>query len=185
MLCHDNQYHPTSWARQIFRHYVRYLYSIGKLDRDTYTRLLIVVPGRRYGRKISQKVIHEEDVVRTLRILDEKERGDTLTLYLLILASGVRFMHVLEVLNNWRPNEELYVKYLNRNIKRLECFDVHCRYYLGKEDSVKPAAFMYFPRYILTLIRTFAGKLPNRRRIEKVVKKLEGLPPKYIRVFAI
>ncbi len=185
MQCRDGQYHPTGWARQIFRHYIRYLYSIGRLDWDAYTRLLLVVPGRKYGRRVSQKVIREEEVVLTLRTLDEKGRGDILTLYLLILASGIRFMHVLEAMNNWRPDEELYVPYLNRNVKRLECGEEICRYYLGKEDQVKPAAFMYFPRVLLPLINTFAGKLPGRRRIEKVTKKWGCLAPKYARIFAL
>ena len=171
MLCYDNQYHPTGWARQVFRHYIRWLYASGKFDWDTYTRLLMIIPGRRYGRKVSQKVVKEEDVVNTLKTLDEKGRGDLVTLYLLILASGVRFMHVLEALKNWRPDEELYVQYLNRDIKRLECMETVCRYYLGKENDVKPAAFMYFPRILLPLIRHLADSLPNRKRIEKVVKK--------------
>ncbi len=59
MLCNDGKYHPTGWARQIFRHYIRYLYASGKLDWDTYSRLLLVVPGRRYGRRVSQKVVRE------------------------------------------------------------------------------------------------------------------------------
>ncbi len=185
MLCSDNEYHPTGWARQIFRHYIRYLYSIGKLDWDTHTRLLLVVPGRRYGRKVSQKVVREEDVVNSLRILDEKGRGDILTLYLVMLGSGARFLHVLEMINTWNPNEELYIEYLNRNIKRLECYAEHCRYYLGKENQIKPVGFIFFPRYILTLVKTFAGKLPNRRRIEKIVKKWNCLAPKYVRIFAL
>ena len=134
---------------------------------------------------MSQKVVREEDVVDSLRILDEKGRGDILTLYMLILASGIRFMHVLEALNNWNEDEELYVHYLNRDIKRLECLDTHCKYYLGKESDIKPVAFMYFPRPLLPLIRAFVGKLPNRRRIEKVVNKWNCLAPKYIRVFTL
>ncbi len=55
----------------------------------------------------------------------------------------------------------------------------------ARKNSIKPAGFIYFPRIILPLVKTFAGKLPNRRRIEKVVKKLNGLPPKYIRIFAL
>ncbi len=125
MLCNDGKYHPTRWARQIFCHYIRYLYSIGKLDWDTYSRLMLTIPGRRYGRKVSQKSIREEDVVETLRKIDEPNRGDILTVYLVILASDARLEHVIKMINGWRPNEELYVDYLNRNITRLECFDEH------------------------------------------------------------
>ncbi len=85
----------------------------------------------------------------------------------------------------WSPDEELYVPYLNRNIKRLECLDEHCRYYLGKESDIKPTGFIFFPRLLLPLINTFKGKLPNRRNVYKVVKKLGGLPGKYIRIYAM
>jgi len=50
---------------------LRTLYAQGKLDWDTYTRLLLVIPGRRY-KKISQKPILEKDIVKTLLVLKEK-----------------------------------------------------------------------------------------------------------------
>jgi len=184
MLCHDNQYHPTSWARQVFRHYIRWLYSEGKIDWDTYTRLLLAVPGRKYGRKLVQKPIHREDVLRTLQALKEK-RQDIYTLYLLMLYSGVRFEHALSTLKAWNPNETLYVPYLARNVTRLECLDTHCRYYLGRETDRKPAGFMFFPKYLLPVIEEYRDKLPGKRRIQKVVKRLGGLAPKYIRIYAL
>ncbi len=67
----------------------------------------------------------------------------------------------------------------------MKCFKEHCRYYLGREDDVKPAAFMYFPRLLIPLVKRFAGKMPNRRRIEKAAKKWGCLTPKYIRIFAL
>ena len=178
------EWYSTGWARQVFRHYIRYLYSIGKLDWDTYTRLLMVVPGRRYGRRLAQKPINKEDVVKTLAVLREK-RQDIYTLYLLILYSAVRFEHVLNALKNWSPGETLYVPYLSRNIRRLECLEVHCRYYLGGELDRKPKGFMFFPRTLLPLIEEYRDKLPNKRRIEKVVARLGGLMPKYIRTYAL
>ena len=168
MKCREKE-HSTSWLRQVFRHYIRYLYAIGKLDWDTYSRLILTIPGRRYGRKLAQKPILKEDVVNTLRVLKE-ERRDIYTLYMLILCSGVRFEHVLNTLKSWQPNEELYVSYLNRNIKRLECFEHHCRYYLGKETNRKPAAFMFFLEELLPHIDRYRRRIPSKRRIEKVVK---------------
>ena len=54
------------------------------------------------------------------------------------------------------PDEELCtirnVSYLARNIKRLECLENHCRYYLGKERDIKPAGSMFFPRDLCYLI---------------------------------
>lgn len=105
--------------------------------------MLSTVPGRRYGRKLSQKSINQADVVKTLEILRER-RPDIYTLYLLMLFSGVRFEHVLLALKSRNPDEELYVSYLGRNIKRSECLDTHCRYYLGGELDRKPKGFMLF-----------------------------------------
>jgi intergrase/recombinase len=184
MLCSDGQYHSTGWARQVFRHYIRFLYSNGKIDWDTYTRLLFAVPGRRYGRKLAQKPINQEDVIRTLITLRDKRR-DIYTLYLIILFSAVRFEHALTALKTWNPDEELYVSYLARNIKRLECFQTHCRYYLGGELDRKPKGFMFFPRSLLPMIEEHGKTLPGRRRIEKVVSKLSGLMPKYVRIYAL
>ena len=31
MLCYDGEYHTTGWLRQVFRHYIRFLYAEGKL----------------------------------------------------------------------------------------------------------------------------------------------------------
>jgi len=185
MMCKDGKYHPTGWARQIFRHYIKYLYSQGKIDWDTYSRLLLTIPGRKYGRKLVQKPILREDVVKSIVRLKEAGRHDIYMLYLLILSSGVRFEHTLRILKEWNPDEVVYVKYLNRNIKRLECFPTHCRYYVGWEKARKPLGFMFFPKWLLELIEKYKDKLPGKRRVEKVVKKNNCLPPSYIRTFAM
>lgn len=185
MMCRDGKNHATGWARQIFRHYIKYLYSIGKLDWDTYSRLLLTIPGRKYGRKLVQKPVLKEDVLNTLKKLREAKRFDIYMLYLLILSSAIRFEHALRVLKNWSPNEVIYVSYLNRNIRRLECFSMHCRYYIGMEKERKPAGFMFFPKQLPELIEKYRDKLPGKRRIEKVVKKHGCLPPSHIRTYAL
>jgi len=185
MLCKDGEYHPVGWLRQVFRHYIRYLYAEGRLDWDTYTRLLLTVPGRRYGRKILQKPIKVEDVKRTLLTLREK-RADIYTLYLFMLYSATRFEHSLRLFRDWSPDVVVYVPYLNRNVRRLECpSDSFCRYYMGEEHARKPIGFAYFPKYLLPYIEKYRTRLPNRRRVEKVVAKNGGLMPKYIRIFAL
>jgi intergrase/recombinase len=181
--CKDGKRHSSAWLRQIVRHYIRYLYAQGELDWDSYTRLLMKVPGRRYGRKLAQKPILLEDVRKSLELVRERRR-DIYTVYLLLVYSGARFLHVLDAINNWNPDEILYVEYLARNIKRLECLGEHCRYYLGRESERKPVGFMFFPRQLLPMIEEI-DRLPNRRRVEKIVKKKGALPPKYIRIFAL
>ena len=69
---------------------------------------------------MSQKPIDERDVVRTLVALREK-RMDIYMLYLSMLFSAVRFEHSLRLFREWSPDEVVYVPYLNRNVKRLEC----------------------------------------------------------------
>lgn len=184
MLCSDGVYHPTSWPRQIFRHYIRYLYAVGKLDYDTYTRLLLAIPGRRYGRRLSQKAIEVGDIVGSLQVLKDR-RPDIYILYLFMLYSSVRFEHALRLFDEWNPDEKLYISYLNRNVKRLECFDMFCRYYMGKETDKKPTGFAYFPKQLLALIERYREKLPNKRRIERIVSNLSILKPKMIRVSAL
>ncbi len=183
MRCADG-YHPTNWARQIFRHYIRYLYAHGRLDWDTYSRLLLIVPGRRYGRKVLQKPIMQEDVIRSLETL-KKERPDIHLLYLVMLYSGARFLHVLAMLREWRPEEVVYVPYLARNVKRLECLNQHCRYYMGKENDVKPISFVFFPRSLLQSIEKHRQRIPGRRRIERAASKRNVLMPKYVRIYAL
>ena len=184
MKCRDGRYHPTNWPRQIFRHYISYLYSIGKLDGDSYSRLRIVVPGRKYGRKVNQKVIEKEDIIRTLGILRE-ERKDIYTLYLFILFSATRFEHALKIMAEWNPNEKLYVTFLNRTIRRLECFQVHCRYYAGILNSKKRTIFAYFPKPLLPMIEKWRRELPGKRRVERAVKKRGGVMPSIVRTFAM
>ena len=185
MKCKDGEYHPTNWARQVFRHYIRYLYSVGRLDWDSYSRLMIAVPGRKYGRKILQKPIKIEDVKRTLLTLKEK-RMDIYTLYLFILYSATRFEHTLRLFKEWNPGEVVYVPYLTRNVRRLECpTSEFCRYYAGREHDKKPVGFAYFPKHLLTYINMYRDRLPNKRRIEKIVKRYDGLMPKFVRTYAI
>ena len=143
MLCYDGEYHTTGWLRQVFRHYIRFLYAQGKLDWDSYSRLMLVIPGRRYGRKLAQKPINMEDVIKTLKKMLKEERIDIYTLYTVMVCSAVRFGHALNALKTWRPDKTLYVPYLARNIKRLECLGTHCRYYLGGENDRKPRGFMF------------------------------------------
>jgi intergrase/recombinase len=131
-----------------------------------------------------QRPILTGDVEKTLLMLRERRRV-IYTLYLVIVYSGVRFEHALQALKTWSPSDALYVRYLNHNIKRLECLETHCRYYVGKELDAKPAAFMFFPQRLLPLIEENREKLPSRHRVYKVVRRLGGLPAKYIRTWAV
>ena len=66
---------------------------------------MLTIPVRKYGRKLVQKPILKEDVVKSLERLKEAGRYDIYTLYLLTLSSGVRFEHTLRILKEWNPDE--------------------------------------------------------------------------------
>ncbi len=113
------------------------------------------------------------------------ERPDLHIPYLVILFSGARFLHVHRMLKEWQPNETLYVEYLNRNIKRLECLREHCRYYMGKESDVKPVGFIFFPKFLLPTIEAYHHRIPLRRLVERAVKRRNLLMPKFIRIYSL
>ncbi|MEM3806105.1 MAG: integrase [Desulfurococcus sp.] len=119
-------------ARQVVRHYIIYLYSKGVsgLDWDTYARLMLAIPGRGYGKKVGQKPVPADKVVKAFDYLKQNNEKIYLV-YTLTLYSGVRFEHVINALNFWNPNEELYIVYLDIDIKRIACFMEHgfYRYY--------------------------------------------------------
>jgi Uncharacterized protein conserved in archaea len=185
MTCKDGERHPDSVDTPNLSPLHKVLVLSWQVRLGHVHWLLLSVPSRKYGRRLSLKPIREEDVVKSLRVLKEKNRSDLLTIYLLVLASGICFTHILQALKTWSPDEVVYVDYLNRNIKRLECFESHCRYYLSKEREVKPTAFIFFPRLMLPLINAYKDRMPNKHRIRKLTKKWTCLPPKHIRVFAL
>jgi len=76
MMCRDGKYHTTGWLDDLQTlHQV--LYSVGRIDWDTYSGLLLTIPGRKYGRKLVQKPILKEDILDTLK----KLRDSTYTCY--------------------------------------------------------------------------------------------------------
>ena len=130
-----------------------------------------------------QKPIHPENVIRSIEALEDYP-GIQLV-YLLILYSSGRFLHIHNMLQTWAPEEELYVPWLNRAITRLECLEEHCRYYLGKERDVKPAAFIFFPIHLRSRIEEYRDAVPSPRWIEKVAQRRQILQPKLVRTYAL
>ena len=63
--------HENKWLRNIFRHYVRYLYYLRRILLETYGWLMEVVPSRSYKLDARLYPINLEDVTKTLRHLKE------------------------------------------------------------------------------------------------------------------
>jgi hypothetical protein len=81
--------HPNKWLRNVFRHYVQYLYYMRRIPPETYGWLMEVVPSRSYRLDVRSYPIDLNDVVRTLSTLRE-EHGLYYLIYRLMLegASG-------------------------------------------------------------------------------------------------
>jgi hypothetical protein len=63
--------HENKWLRNVFRHYIQYLYYMHKISPETYGWLMEVVPSRSYRLDVRPYPISPEDVKRTLAYLRE------------------------------------------------------------------------------------------------------------------
>jgi len=81
--------HPNRWVRNIFRHYIQYLYYRRKITPETFGWLMEVVPSRGYKLDIRPYPIDLEDVRETLRTFEEKHNV-YYVVYRVMLESGAR-----------------------------------------------------------------------------------------------
>lgn len=63
--------HENKWLRNVFRHYIQYLYYLRRIPPETYGWLMDVVPSRSYRLDVRPYPINPEDVKRTLAYLRE------------------------------------------------------------------------------------------------------------------
>jgi intergrase/recombinase len=80
--------HRNKWLRNVFRHYIQYLFFKRVISGESYGWIMEYVPSRSY--KVEPKVyeINIEDVKKTLEYL-RKNRELYYTIYLLMLYSGL------------------------------------------------------------------------------------------------
>ncbi|MEM2234503.1 MAG: hypothetical protein QW224_02040 [Desulfurococcaceae archaeon] len=138
--------HENRWLRNVFRHYVQYLYFRRRIPLETFGWLMEVVPSRGYRTGVRVFEIDLELFEKTLRYL--RERHDLY--YLLMYCSGTRLEHVVKLVATFKPKEITYVPMLDKESPRLACFENggFCRYYLGLTGG-KPCEWVYFPRELL------------------------------------
>ncbi len=98
--------HPNKWLRNVFRHYIQYLYY-RRISPETFGWIMEVVPSRSYRLDVRPYPIELEDVKRTLEYLKENHQLYYLV-YRLMLESGARFEHVLRMLEEWSPEERVH-----------------------------------------------------------------------------
>lgn len=171
------------WLRVVFRHYITYLFIAGKIPEETYAWIMLYVPGRKYQREIKIREYDEGRVKHTLQYLEENNEK-YYVLYRVLLESGARVKHVIEMIENWHPEEKVFIKPLGRLGKRLYCTSSFCRYYLGKLEGRKQQAWIYFSRETLVLLDNIGGTHMAVRPISKYAVKHELLYPSDMRKIA-
>jgi len=82
--------HPNRWLRNVFRHYIQYLYYKRRISPETFGWLMEVVPSRSYKLDVRPYKIEIEDVRRTLELLKAKHKV-YYTVYRAMLESGAGF----------------------------------------------------------------------------------------------
>jgi intergrase/recombinase len=177
--------HENKWLRNVFRHYIQYLYYMRKIPPETYGWIMEVVPSRSYKLDVRLYPINLEDVARTLKYLEENHELYYL-IYRLMLEGGLRLSHALLLVESFNPRELVEIPGVGLETTRLVCFNDKgfCRYYLGVRGSQKPCEWAYFSTETLKLLEEYAGESVDRNSVRKYAKRNGLLQPKYMRKVA-
>jgi len=174
--------HENKWLRNIFRHYIQYLYYRRKISPETFGWLMEVVPSRGYKLDVRPYPINLDDVKKTFEFLKNNHQV-YYTIYRAMLESGARFEHVLKMVENWSPNEVIEIPGIGIETKRLVCFEDKgfCRYYMGLRGSEKPCEWIYMGFETTRLIQEIGGRRISRHIVRIYAKRHSLLAPKYMR----
>jgi intergrase/recombinase len=174
--------HKNKWLRNVFRHYIQYLYYLRKISPETYGWVMEIVPSRSYKMDVRSYPINIEDLVKTLSVLRENHELYYLV-YRLMLEGGLRLSHAIHIIESFNPDEIIEINGLDVETHRLVCFEDKgfCRYYVGLRESVKPCEWAYFSMDTLRLLKEYSGISISRRALTKYVKRRNLLLPKYVR----
>jgi intergrase/recombinase len=174
--------HENKWLRNVFRHYIQYLYYLRRIPPETYGWLMEIVPSRSYKLDVRSYPISLEDLPKTMNTLRESHELYYLV-YRLMLEGGLRLSHAVYLVENYNPREIVEISGLEIDTPRLVCFHDKgfCRYYVGIRETAKPCEWAYFSTKTLRLLEKYAGSTVNRRPLEVYVKRRGLLLPKYMR----
>ena len=177
--------HSNKWLRNVFRHYIQYLYYLRRMPPETYGWLMEVVPSRSYRLDVRPYPISLDEVKKTMDYLREKCKLYYLV-YRLMLEGGLRLSHALRLVENYNPREIVEIPGVGLETTRLICFEDRgfCRYYVGLRGHSKPCEWAYFSMETLRLLKENAGVGVNRRPLEKYVRNHGLLLPKFVRKVA-
>jgi len=177
--------HENKWLRNIFRHYIQYLYYRRAVSPETFGWIMEVVPSRSYKLDVRPYQIDLNDVVKTLHYLQQHHEKYYL-IYRLMLESGLRLSHAIHIIKTFNPNEVVEIREIGLETQRLVCFQDKgfCRYYAGIRGSQKPCEWAYFSLETLKLLEKYAGKRVRRQVIRKYAKEHGLVRPKMMRKVA-
>ena len=169
--------HPNPWLRNVFRHYVQYLFYRRRISPEAYGWLMEVVPSRNYRLDVRPYPASLEEVGRALEQL-RAEHELYYTVYRLMLESGCRLHHALRLLESWSPSEVVEVPGVELVTPRLVVFEERgfARYYLGLRGPEKPCDWVYMSLDTLRLLKRHAPRRLDGAPITRYAAR-RGLPP--------
>jgi len=177
--------HENKWLRNVFRHYIQYLYYKRAISPETFGWIMEVVPSRSYKLDVRPYQIDLDDVRKTLQYLQQHHEKYYL-IYRLMLEGGLRLSHVIYIVKTFNPNEVVEIPEISLETKRLVCFQDKgfCRYYAGIRGSQKPCEWAYFSLETLELLKKYAKREVRRQVIRKYAKEHGLVRPKMVRKVA-
>jgi Uncharacterized protein conserved in archaea len=177
--------HPNKWLRNVFRHYIQYLYYKRRISPETFGWIMEVVPSRSYRLDVRPYQISLEEVVKSLKYLKEHHEKYYL-IYRLMLEGGLRLSHAIRIIKTFSPREVVEIREVGLETQRLVCFQDKgfCRYYVGIRGIQKPCEWVYFSLESLRLLEKHARKEVDRFPITRYARRHGLLPPKYMRKVA-
>jgi intergrase/recombinase len=174
--------HENKWLRNVFRHYIQYLYHKRLISPETFGWIMEVVPSRGYKLDVRPYQINLDDVVKTFQYLKQHHERYYLV-YRLMIESGLRISHAIHIVKTFNPKEVVEIPEIHLETPRLVCFSDKgfCRYYVGIKGSQKPCEWAYLSIETLELLKEFAGNSFDRRTVTRYAIRHGLLAPKYMR----
>jgi intergrase/recombinase len=174
--------HENKWLRNVFRHYIQYLYHKRVISPETFGWIMEVVPSRGYKLDVRPYQINLDDVVKTVQYLKQHYEKYYL-IYRLMLEGGLRLSHAVHIVKSFNPKEVVEVLGIHLETPRLVCFQDKgfCRYYVGIKGSQKPCEWAYLSIETLELLKRFSGNNIDRRTVTRYAIRHNLLAPKYMR----
>jgi len=174
--------HENKWLRNVFRHYIQYLYHKRLISPETFGWIMEVVPSRGYKLDVRPYQISLEDVVKTLQHLKQHHEKYYL-IYRLMIESGLRISHAIHIVKTFNPKEVVEIPEIHLETSRLVCFSDKgfCRYYVGIKGSQKPCEWAYFSIKTLKMLNECIGNSFDRRTVTRYAIRHGLLAPKYMR----